>query len=113
MTGGQQNLSLARGCVDQVTIQHEFLHALGKQGKQCFQRCTRCERFRVQGNHGSHYGNHHGNYYDNHSNHHGNYHAERLLFSCQCSKVSSCRVVSVKLPSSIPLNSGHASMLTL
>ena len=64
-------------------------------------------------NHGSHYGNHHGNYHDNHSNHHGNYHAERLLFSCQCSKVSSCRVVSVKLPSSIPLDSGHASMLTL
>ena len=25
--------------------------------------------------------------------HHGNYHAEQLLFSCQCSKVSSCRVV--------------------
>ena len=45
------------------------------------------------GNHGSHYGNHHGNYHDNHSNHHGNYHAEQLLFSCQCSKVSSCRVV--------------------
>ena len=44
-------------------------------------------------NHGSHYGNHHGNYHDNHSNHHGNYHAEQLLFSCQCSKVSSCRVV--------------------
>ena len=44
-------------------------------------------------NQGSHYGNHHGNYHDNHSNHHGNYHAEQLLFSCQCSKVSSCRVV--------------------
>ena len=44
-------------------------------------------------NHGSHYGNHHGNYHDNHSNHHGNYQAEQLLFSCQCSKVSSCRVV--------------------
>ena len=41
------------------------------------------------GNHGSHYGNHQGNYHDNHSN----YHAEQLLFSCQCSKVSSCRVV--------------------
>ena len=40
-------------------------------------------------NHGSHYGNHHGNYHDNHSNHNGNYHAEQLLFSCQCSKVSS------------------------
>ena len=45
------------------------------------------------GNHGSHYGNNHGNYHDNHSNHHGNYPAEQLLFSCQCSKVSSCRVV--------------------
>ena len=54
-------------------------------------------RFKHHGNHpcnhGSHYGNHHGNYHDNHSNHHGNYHAEQLLFSCQCSKVSSCRVV--------------------
>ena len=60
--------------------------------------------FNYHGNHGSHYGNHHGNYHDNHSNHHGNYHdnhsnhhgnyhAEQLLFSCQCSKVSSCRVV--------------------
>ena len=58
--------------------------------------------FKYPGNHGSHYGNHH-----------GNYHAEQLLISCQCSKVSSCRVVSVKLPSSIPLDSGHASMLTL
>ena len=44
--------------------------------------------FKHHGNHGSHYGNHH----DNHSNHHGNYHAEQLLFSCQCSKVSSCQV---------------------
>ena len=66
-----------------------------KQGKQCFQRCTRC------------YGNHHGNYHDNHSNHHGNYHAEQLLFSCQCSKVSSCRVV--RLSSLIPWDSGHAN----
>ena len=39
------------------------------------------------------YGNHHGNYHDNHSYHRGNYHAEQLLFSCQCSKVSSCHVV--------------------
>ena len=45
------------------------------------------------GNHGYHYGNHHGNYHDNHSYHRGNYHAEQLLFSCQCSKVSSCQVV--------------------
>ena len=51
--------------------------------------------FNHHGNHGSHYGNHHGNYHDNHSNHHGNYHAEQLLFSCQCSKVSSCRVVKL------------------
>ena len=63
------------------------------------------------GNHGSHYGNHHGNYHDNHSNHHGNYHAEQLLFSCQCSKVSSCRVV--RLSSSIPWDSGHAEQMFL
>ena len=60
-------------------------------------------------NHGSHYGNHHGNYHDNHSNHHGNYHAEQLLFSCQCSKVSSCQVV--KLSSSIPWDLGHAEQI--
>ena len=65
-----------------------------------------------------HYGNHHGNYHDNHSNHHdnhsnhhGNYHAEQLLFSCQCSKVSSCRVVM--LSSLIPWDSGHAEQLFL
>ena len=69
------------------SYKHEALISSGsyllndEQGKQCFQRCTRF------------YGNHHGNYHDNHSNHHGNYHAEQLLFSCQCSKVSSCRVV--------------------
>ena len=55
-------------------------------------------------NHGFHYGNHHGNYHDNHSNHRGNYHAEQLLFSCQCSQGSSCRVV--RLSSSIPWDSG-------
>ena len=48
------------------------------------------------------------NYHDNHSNHHGNYYAEQLLVSCQCSKVSSCRVV--KLPSLIPWDSGHAEI---
>ena len=52
-------------------------------------------------NHGSHYGNHHGNYHDNHSNHHGSYHAEQLLFSCQCSKVSSCQVVTTPSPVSL------------
>ena len=50
-------------------------------------------RFKHHGNHPCNHGSHCGNYHDNHSNHHGNYHAEQLLFSCQCSKVSSCRVV--------------------
>ena len=63
------------------------------------------------GNHGSHYGNNHGNYHDNHSNHHGNYHAEQLLFSCQCSKVSSCQVV--RLSSLIVGTVLKSSMLTL
>ena len=49
--------------------------------------------FKHHGNHPCNHGSHYGNYHDNHSNHHGNYHAEQLLFSCQCSKVSSCRVV--------------------
>ena len=38
-------------------------------------------------------------------------HAEQLLFSCQCSKVSSCQVV--KLSSSIPWDSGHAEQMFL
>ena len=63
-------------------------------------------RFKHHGNHPCNHGSHCGNYHDNHSNHHGNYHAEQLLFSCQCSKVSSCRVV--KLSSLIPWDSGHA-----
>ena len=42
--------------------------------------------FKHNGNHPGYHGSHYGN-------HHGNYHAEQLLFSCQCSKVSSCRVV--------------------
>ena len=40
-----------------------------------------------------HHGNHPCNHGSHYGNHHGNYHAEQLLFSCQCSKVSSCRVV--------------------
>merc|ERR1712173_329851 len=56
-----------------------------------------------------HHGNHPCNHGSHYGNHHGNYHAEQLLFSCQCSKVSSCRVV--RLSSSIPWDSGHAEQI--
>ena len=91
---GRHRLNLPFSGVDRMNKENNvFKDALGVKGLG----------FNHHGNHGSHYGNHHGNYHDNHSNHHcnyhdnhsnhhGNYHAEQLLFSCQCSKVSSCQV---------------------